>query len=723
MVNQETFVIKAVPDLHPLSLDYKKFWREEKEKCINGVWSGGVWMPGRLYFHANHTVIKLNTSKHSKTKSLAKPLLRDIDWEFVRGWSVARGFSGFSDDYEEHCTTLDEGETKITDGVNKIVVLKKELHMYPSYKEMKYVSPKEYIAKWRPKALGNPEWNNEAKNFLMIGSRGYGKSYLASNAVILYEFLFVDNAEILVGAGDSKYSTDLLSKWKLAADNLFGATEHNGVYYKPPLSRNYSGTIGVNGRIEAKIKKKVGGNWQESSNKKVIHHRSFSDNAFAANGTRPSVLVLEEAGMFTNLEDSFNACIETQRDSGHKFGSTLMIGTGGDMKGGGTIDVKKMMYDPEAYDIVPYEDLWEPREKPIGFFVPAYLGLTTFKTLRQTKEYGNIPTLISDTEAALAKLNADREKAKKAASIKLYEDELQNRPIKPSEAFLLSTENFFPTALLQDQLSLVTATNIDTKRCKYGYINEAMVFVEDPKSKPVNQYPISSKDDTTGCVTIWEFPPKEKIPYGMYVAGLDPYKHDKSSEKHNSMSVGALYIYKRAVDFDNTKDLIVATYIARPDTTKDFHEMARRLLVYYNAECLYENEVNNFYTYLEGLGQDYLLTDQPDMIIKEMVNHTTVKRGKGIHMIEKIKSRGVLYVRDWLLKKRGDGKINLDTVWDRGLLQELLMYNSDGNFDRVIGFMLAIINDTYKEKLIVKKVEDTPVDVFWNRKLYTRTKK
>jgi len=38
-----------------------------------------------------------------------------------------------------------------------------------------------------------------------------------------------------------------------------------------------------------------------------------------------------------------------------KTGTLLMLGTGGDMDSG-TIPASKMFYEPEAYDILPFED-------------------------------------------------------------------------------------------------------------------------------------------------------------------------------------------------------------------------------------------------------------------------------------------------------------------------------------------------------------------------------
>lgn len=88
-----------------------------------------------------------------------------------------------------------------------------------------------------------------------------------------------------------------------------------------------------------------------------IKHRTFKDNPFAANGTRPGVMIWEEVGMFDNLKESYNASVECQRDGAYKFGSMMFLGTGGDMNGGGTVDAQEIFYTPEQYDCVPFEDI------------------------------------------------------------------------------------------------------------------------------------------------------------------------------------------------------------------------------------------------------------------------------------------------------------------------------------------------------------------------------
>lgn len=197
--------------------------------------------------------------------------------------------------------------------------------------------------------------------------------------------------------------------------------------------------------MQAVYRKKIGGTWHFKGTGSSIKHRTFNDNPFAANGTRPGVMVFEEIGMFNNLLDSYNAAVECQRNGSIKFGSMMFLGTGGDFEGGGTRDAHEMFYNPDKYDIIAFEDYWERRGK-IGYFVPAYLGLNDYKD-----QYGN-----TDIEGATHEVMQERDRLRKqGGNSKALNNEIQYRPVVPSEMFLAKTGNIFPVDELMARLALL----------------------------------------------------------------------------------------------------------------------------------------------------------------------------------------------------------------------------------------------------------------------------
>jgi hypothetical protein len=103
--------------------------------------------------------------------------------------------------------------------------------------------------------MGRPLHFNQAKNILMIGSRGYGKSYSVGAGVVAHEWLFdgmthytpegIANppaVEVIVGASDAKYSTDILDKTRACVEKLPGEFTTADKTIPSPLSKHYVGS-------------------------------------------------------------------------------------------------------------------------------------------------------------------------------------------------------------------------------------------------------------------------------------------------------------------------------------------------------------------------------------------------------------------------------------------------------------------------------------------------
>jgi hypothetical protein len=702
IINKAAFLLKEIPQFHPASEEYLLFWREEKKRCIEGYWVGGVWMPGNLYFYVNFWTILLNKTQHSKTKTPGKPFLRDLEWEFFYNWVEARGFSGFEDDKEFTC--------------NREFIGKEN-----------YVPAAEYMRRTHKKNLGRPLWENEAKNFMMMGSRGFGKSYSVAGGVAGHEFVFdgmksydpdliknPPSTEIVVGAGDAKYSGDILKKTQFGLDNLPGGIEIGNKFFPSPFAKQYGGSWYSGKEIIAEYKKKLGGTWKVMGSKSKIKHRTFKDNPFAANGTRPAVMVMEEIGMFGNLKASHEASVECMKNGAYKFGSCMYLGTGGDMEGGGTVDARDMFYNPDVYDMISFDDEWEDKGK-ISYFVPAYRGLNQYKD-----NNGN-------TNEAEAKdyLDKFREKLKKGKNARSALDaELQNRPLVPSEVFLTRTGNLFPVADMLTRLAELEASN---RERNHDYIGELYMNTEtkkvdwkpNAKLKPIYDFPVRGSDDIAGAVIIYEMPYEDsdgQIPFGMYIAGCDPYDHDEST----TSSLGSTFVLNKLTN------RIVAEYTGRPDTANQYYENVRRLLKFYNAKCLYENERKGLFQYLEHKHETFLLADQPE-IIKDVVQNSRVQRQKGMHMSKPLKVYGEELIKMWLLEANGsEGLLNLHRIRSVALLKELISYNNIGNFDRVMSLMMVMYHLEEVKKIKVEKntkVKTIYDQSFWSKPLYARKKK
>ena len=124
------------------------------------------------------------------------------------------------------------------------------------------------------------------------------------------------------------------------------------------------------------------------------------------------------------------------------------------------------------------------------------------------------------------------------------------------------------------------------------------------KSGDITKYPLKKDDKPSGSIVIWEYPINDP-PFGLYIGGCDPYDHDESFTN----SLGSTFIFKRVRAGEAWNDVIVAEYTGRPDTAEEYYENVRKLLTFYNARLLFENERKGIYPYFTNKHCDYLLAD------------------------------------------------------------------------------------------------------------------
>jgi hypothetical protein len=378
-----------------------------------------------------------------------------------------------------------------------------------------------------------------------------------------------------------------------------------------------------------------------------------------------------------------------------------------------------MFNDPDSFNMIAFEDLWENRGK-IGYFVPAYMGLNQYKD-----EQGN--TLEEPAREYLEDVRKKLREGKSGASA--IDEELQNRPLVPSEVFLTKKGNIFPIDALRKRLVQLESDN------NFRFLEKPVELFfdkEEPsgvgykidlekKLKPLNNFPLTDqqKSDRNGCVCIYEFPVEieGKVPKDMYIIGHDPY----ASDDPDGNSLGAIYVLKNKKYINRGYDEIVASFVGRPEQGRwVINEMLYKLsLMYGNAKIYFENVRGNVKEYFEKIKRLDLLATQPETIL----NKKSSTRGKKSTMVvygypmsnAKMKAEGVQYLRDWLVEERGvneGGEIirNLDLIPDKALLQELIAFNYDGNFDRVMAFMGCIFGIEETHNRYVKHVQTKDVD-------------
>lgn len=418
------------------------------------------------------------------------------------------------------------------------------------------------------------------------------------------------------------------------------------------------------------------------------------------------IVKIEDIGM----QDIYNLTAKEQHN--YICNGIVTHNTGG-TEGASFEGLKELFYKPKSYNVLSFPNIWdEGRENTeCAFFVPAYSNLESFD------DDGNQVYMDKDgnsyKEKAIENLIDQRNKVKDGgASQQSIDRFISERPIKPAEAVLELGKNIFPRKLLMDQLTRIR-TNKKLQSMKHivdlEWDGNGQVKATEKPSGDITNYPLKKGDKPHGSVVIWEYPVKDP-PLGLYIGGCDPYDHDDSFTN----SLGSTFIFKRVRAGEAWTDVIVAEYSGRPDTAEEYYENVRKLLTFYNARLLFENERKGIYPYFTNKHCDYLLADQPDKIISEVFKDSKVQRRKGCHMTKQIRAYGEGLILEWLLDEFEEGHPNVERVYSEPLIEELIENDGVRNVDRVIALCMVMIyrEELYQVKVSSAKEQNKQVELF-----------
>lgn len=419
------------------------------------------------------------------------------------------------------------------------------------------------------------------------------------------------------------------------------------------------------------------------------------------NGSRGVLYLIEEAGIFKNLLDVYNMIRPSVEQGNSVFGEIISYGTAGNDESDFT-SFYEMFSSPEGYNIKPLTNVFDKEgqgRKEASMFYGAYMNYDDSCIDKD----GN-----SDVTKALLNLCNDRYKVKYGSTdINTITKRISQYPITPQEAIIRSTGNMFPVTELTERLN-----QIDNNPSEYDdtYIGE---FVINPQGevefkpsvdKPIREFPLKD-NKVKGALEIYEMPQRDgtgKIPDGRYITAVDPYDSDQSE----TMSLGSFFV------LDLWTDRIVAEYTGRPQFADDFYEITRRGTMFYNAKCMYENNLRGLFAYYSKCNSVYLLAETPQYLRdRQLIGSTGFGNSAyGIRATPPIINYGFRLIRDWLMKsstkiekndKGEDVEVtvpNLYNIRNRALLKELMLWNPVKNFDRVMSLVQLML---YREEKMI----------------------
>ena len=573
------------------------------------------------------------------------------------------------------------------------------------------------------------------KCLVAVKGRRQGWSYKAA-AVCTHEFYFYPDSKAVIGAFFSSFSQNTMNM-VIDNSNFININTEFRKQRNPDL-KDF---------IKARYQATIGGVKVYKGSNSEVRSISYKDQPAAAVGLSANWLIMDEGGIFNNIVDAYGYSEPLIKDGSRYTGVAVVFGSSGDMDSGSKY-FYEMFTNPDKYNMLTFEDPFNPNGVT-GFFSSAAKGRWGV-CLNPESIYYKKPMVDEDgnsiLQAAIDDIEYLRIKAKHGLDPKAIHNITTQFPLSWKEAFLRNKGNVFGSPEMLEWLG--TLENTPSLR---GQAQKGELFFDDGVVKwrpsdelnyitdfPLRKDPKSGESfSTDSCAVIWEHPEKYdngEIPNYLYIAGCDPYDQDKSE----SGSLGSFFVYKRFYRADRTHDVIVAEYTSRPNTAEDFYEVCRKLCLYYNSKCLYENQLKGLKVYFEQKNSLHFLCEQPG-IIKDVVKDSKVQRGYGIHMnrgtngASGIKDQCELYLKKWLYEEvdgptEGSKIVRFQTIKSIPLLKELIAYDREINTDRVIAVMLCVLQTYELHRIHVEELSNTTsssrtyLDKLWKKNLIFKGK-
>jgi hypothetical protein len=526
----------------------------------------------------------------------------------------------------------------------------------------------------------------EKKGLVILGIRRFAKSVLEAS-YIAWGATFDENSQNIIAglnAPDIKLITDKIDK---------------GLNFLPEAWRWQR--IEDNWKNQVTLGIKTKGGERIPFSQILIRNLDEGNNEEAIAGTKPRKLIIDEIGKGSFLR-GFQAAVPGFTTPFGWGCSPILTGTGGDMKK--FMDAKSLMFDVDNFNFLTYNNE-KDTARVHGLFISYKYrmeakeesSLGEFLKEPADSDLHNIKMLVSNEEKAENITTSNLERLKKAGDRIAYLKEKMYYPMEVDDIFLNEDTNIFDIEAAKRQKTRLlyqerTGTPVilfsDGEKIGHDFTDKL----------PITNFPLKNSDAKDAPIVIYEFPVNNP-PYGLYVAGVDPYRQGQSAY---SSSLGAVYVYKRMHDITGEKyqDMFVASYVARPDKKEKWEEQARLLIKYYNARTLCENDDISFIEYMKAKGDAHYLEKQPQWLM-EVVPNTTVKREYGIHrssqkIIDYLHNCLKKYLEDVIHAEKDEhGNLikevtGVSKIFDPVLLEEIIQYNDQGNFDRLVAAELAI---------------------------------
>ena len=528
------------------------------------------------------------------------------------------------------------------------------------------------------------------KHVAILKKRQIASSYFHMGKFI-NQYWFEEGAILKIGASLKTYINDQGS-WKFLTEYANFLNEHTA-WYRPSNPEKVF-------LWEQKIEVRINNRKTNKGLMSKIQGMSFEKDPTTGVGGPVTYFFHEEAGIAPKMDKTYEYIRPALQSGFITTGTFIAAGSVGDLDQ--CEPLKDMILNPDANDIYAVEtDLIDDQGTIglAGLFIPEQWSMPPF-----IDEYGN-----SLVEEALVAIQKSNEESKKKLAPEQYQLRISQKPTNIKEAFAFRKVSLFPTHVVSAQIKRIEDKEYPYEFLELEYGEDGKVIAKDSRKIPITEFPISKKtEDKTGVLVVYERP-VPNAEFATYYASIDPVGEGKTT---TSESLCSIFVYKNPVEVTREtengiesfieQDKIVASWCGRYDDLNKTHQQLEKIIEWYNAWTVVENNVSLFIQYMiSKRKQKYLVPKSQMLFLKDIGSNANVFQEYGWKNTGNLfKGHLLSYAIEFLqeeidLAVKADGTIvkrtyGVERIPDIMLLKEMMAYHPGLNVDRLVSFSALI---------------------------------
>ena len=535
------------------------------------------------------------------------------------------------------------------------------------------------------------EWLAELnfKHSAILKKRQIASSYFHMGKLI-NQYWFEEGSICKIGASLKDYINDKGS-WKFLDEYRNFLNEHTA-WYRPS---NPNKVLIWEQKIQVKVNNRITTRGLNSK----IQGMSFEKDPTTGVGGPVSYFFHEEAGIAPKMDKTYEYIRPAMSSGQMTTGMFIAAGSVGDLDQ--CEPLKQMILKPEINDIYAVEtDLIDDKGTigAAGLFIPEQWSMPPF-----IDDYGN-----SKVKEAYDAIIEERLKWKEELPPEQYQLRISQKPTNISEAFAYRKESIFPQTLVSRQIQRIEDKEYPVEYIELDYSETGLV----PKRSnrlPLLQFPVDKRLEDKGSVICVYERPVENLSFGLYYASVDPVGEGKTT---TSESLCSIYVYKNPVEVTRIRetgpesyiegDKIVASWCGRYDDINKTHEQLEKIIEWYNAWTVVENNVSLFIQHMIAKRkQRYLVPKEQILFLKDLGSNRSVYQEYGWKNTGTLfKGHLINYAIEFLKEEidvatKEDGTVvkktyGIERIPDIMLMREMQAYQPGVNVDRLVSFAALI---------------------------------